>query len=154
MSFDRGASLGLFLFGAGALYLSMNIPKTAIRQTVGPEVMPAGIALALMLASVVLFIQSFGAQRATAQGGELPEGIREDRRTQGLVLLGMAIYLVVFEPLGYVVSTALLCIYETAVFQTGHWVRNVLSGVGFAVVVYTIFVKLLEVLLPVGILGW
>ena len=42
----------------------------------------------------------------------------------------------------------------TAVFETGHWLRNVLSGVGYSVAIYTLFVRFLEVLLPVGLLGW
>jgi len=154
MSFDRGLSIGLFLFSSWALYLSITMPKTAIRQTVGPEVFPIVISLCLMLVSVALFVKTTREKAASARRSELPEGEREDRRTQALALIGIGVYVFAMEPLGYILATSLLCIYEAAVFETGHWVRNVLSGIGFGVVVYAIFVTFLDVLLPKGILGW
>lgn len=154
MSFDRGLSIGLFLFSSWALYLSITMPKTAIRQTVGPEVFPIVISACLMASAVALFVKTVREGAARAHRAELPEGEKEDRKTQALALLGIGVYIFAMEPLGYVVSTALLCIYETAVFETGHWVRNVLSGVGFSVAVYAIFVNFLDVLLPKGLIGW
>jgi putative tricarboxylic transport membrane protein len=154
MSFDRGLSIGLFLFSSWALYLSMTMPKTAIRQTVGPEVFPMVISACLMAASVALFVKTTREKATRIRHSELPEGEKEDRLTQGLALLGVAVYVFALEPLGYIVATSLLGIYETAVFETGHWVRNVLSGVGFSVVVYACFVNFLDVMLPKGILGW
>ncbi len=154
MSFDRGLSIGLFLFSSWALYLSITMPKTAIRQTVGPEVFPIVIAVCLMLTAVALFVKTTREQALRAHRSELAEGEKEDRLTQGLALLGIGVYIFAMEPLGYVVSTSLLCIYEAAVFETGHWVRNVLSGIGFSVAVYAIFVNFLDVMLPKGLIGW
>lgn len=154
MSFDRGLSVGLFLFSSWALYMAITMPKTAIRQTVGPEVFPIIISLCLMAVSVALFAKTRKEAPVRAQRTELPEGEGEDRRTQALALLGIGVYVFAMEPLGYIVSTALLCIYEAAVFETGHWVRNVLSGVGFSLFVYGVFVNVLGVLLPRGIIGW
>lgn len=154
MSFDRGLSIGLFLFSSWALYLSITIPKTAIRQTVGPEVFPIIISICLMLTAITLFVKTMKEEAVRAHRSELPHGVGEDRRTQVLALLGIGVYVFAMEPLGYIVSTALLCIYEAAVFETGHWVRNVLSGVGFSVVVYALFVNVLGVLLPRGPIGW
>ncbi len=154
MSFDRGLSIGLFLFGSWALYLSITMPKTAIRQTVGPEVFPIVLSVCIMLTAVALFLKTVREKAAGAPRSELPEGVGEDRRTQLLALLGIGVYVFAMEPLGYIVSTSLLCIYEAAVFETGHWVRNVVSGVGFSVLVYVAFVNFLSVLLPKGILGW
>jgi len=154
MSFDRGLSIGLFLFSSWALYLAITMPKTAIRQTVGPEVFPIIISVCLMLVSVALFVKTTKEKAVSARRSELPEGMGEDRRTQALALLGIGVYVFAMEPLGYIVSTALLCIYEAAVFETGHWVRNVLSGIGFSVLVYATFVNFLNVLLPKGLLGW
>ncbi len=154
MGFDRGLSIGLFLFSSWALYLSITMPKTAIRQTVGPEVFPVVLSICLIMVSVALFVKTTREKALRAHRSELPDGEREDRRTQVLALLGVGVYVFAMEPLGYIVSTSLLCIYEAAVFETGHWVRNVLSGIGFSVVVYATFVNFLNVLLPKGILGW
>ena len=154
MSFDRGLSIGLFLFSSWALYLAITMPKTAIRQTVGPEVFPIIISICLMAVAVALFVKTTKEQAIRAHRSELPEGVGEDRRTQALALLGIGVYVFAMQPLGYIVSTALLCIYEAAVFEAGHWVRNVISGIGFGLVVYAIFVNFLSVLLPKGLLGW
>lgn len=151
MSFDRGLSIGLLFFSLWALYLSITIEKTAIRQTIGPEVFPIGISVLLMLASVVLFVRSLRVKEERAGASELPEGVeKEDRKTQLLVLLGVAVYVFTLEPLGYVMATFLLCFYETAVFEARHWMRNVLSGAAFSIGVYYVFVYLLNVLLPKG----
>ncbi len=155
MTFDRGLSIGLFLFSGWVLYLSTTIPRTAIRQTVGPEVMTVGIGLCLMLASVALFIRTLRVGAVKSGLGIFPEGVeREDRVTQALILLGIVAYMFLLEPLGFIVATSLLCIYVATLFEARKWIRNVLVGVGFSVAVYAMFVNLLEVLLPTGILGW
>ncbi|HEX2922741.1 MAG TPA: tripartite tricarboxylate transporter TctB family protein, partial [Chloroflexota bacterium] len=130
MSFDRGLSFGLFIFSSWALYLSITMPKTAIRQTVGPEVFPIVISVCLMATSVALFVKTVREKAVKARHSELPEGVSEDRLTQALALLGVGVYIFAMEPLGYIVSTSMLCIYEAAVFESGHWLRNVASGIG------------------------
>jgi putative tricarboxylic transport membrane protein len=155
MSFDRGVSVGLFVMAGWMIYMAISMPKAAFRQSVGPEVVPIGIALGLMLASVLLFRATLKAGTTNVATVDVPhQSIGEDRVTQLLVILGLVAYVIALEPLGYLVSTALLCIYEAAVFEPKHWVRNILSGVLFATVVYTLFTNVLEVMLPVGILGW
>lgn len=154
MSFDRGLSIGLFLFGSWALYLAITMPKTAIRQTVGPEVFPIILAVCVMAAAVALFIKTLKEAPLLTRRSELPEGEKEDRRTQFLALLGIGVYVIALEPLGYILATAILTIYEAAVFEAGHWVRNVLSGIGFSLGVYAIFVNFLNIVLPRGLFGW
>lgn len=155
MTFDRGLSIGLFFFSTLALYFSITMPTTAIRQTVGPQLFPMGIALCLMAASVALFFRTMRVAEDRAGAGELPEGVeREDRATQAAMLAGVAVYIFLLEPLGYIVATGLLCIYEAFVFDPSHRLRNILSGAAFSVGVYAIFVNVLDILLPKGILGW
>lgn len=155
MSFDRGLSIGLFFFSSWALYLSITMPKTAIRQTIGPEVFPIGLSLCLMLASVALFYRTLRVRAEKAGVGELPEGVdREDRKTQLLVVLGILVYIFALEPLGYILSTSILCIYEASVFEARYWLRNAVAGLAFTVGVYAVFVNLLDVMLPKGLLGW
>ncbi len=155
MSFDRGVSLGVFLFGAWVIYGSFHIPKTGMLQFVGPEVMPIGVGAALMVTAVALFVRTWRLKDVQVTTIELPEGVeREDRRTQILVFLGLAVYPFLLRPLGFIVATSLFCLYESTVFEARHWLRNVLASMGFSVGVYYLFVSILEVLLPVGILGW
>lgn len=154
MSFDRVFSVVLFLFSAWVFYLSRTMKLSAVRQIVNADVFPTIIAVAMMAAAVALFLKSMREKPFKAKREELSEGEGEDRKTQILAMLGIAVYVFAMEPLGYIVATALLTVYETAVFESKHWVRNILSGVGFAVGVYYIFVQILGVLLPKGIFGW
>jgi hypothetical protein len=70
-----------------------------------------------------------------------------------LVLLGLIVYGFVLVPAGFILATAFLIIFEARVLQPGRWMRNVVVGFGFSTVVYFTFVKLLNVMLPSGILG-
>ena len=63
-----------------------------------------------------------------------------------------AIYIVTFEPLGFVLSTAIYLLVLTAYFNRNRWLMNVLTSVLFAVISYFMFTKLLGVNLPLGIL--
>lgn len=151
MSVDRKTAIGIFVLSLGVLYLSINIPKTAIRQTVGPEVVPIGLSLALMISAAILYARP---ARAVAAGSEPAEFEHEDRLPQALVLLGVVGYMFLLEPLGFIVATAGFCIYESTVLDPRRWIRNVLASIGFSLAVYAMFVNLLEIMLPVGILGW
>ena len=152
MSFDRGLSIGLFLFSVFTLYLSATMKLSAVRQIVNADAFPIIISIALMASAVALFIRSLKVKPVNAHRSELPEGEGEDRKTQIMAMLGIVVYVFAMEPLGYIVSTALLTIYETAVFEAKHWVRNLVSGVGFSLFVYITFVHVLRVLLPKGAL--
>jgi putative tricarboxylic transport membrane protein len=160
VTFDRGVAVGLFFFASAMLYSAVSMPRPLVRQIVGPEVLPILLMGLLAVASVALFIRNGPIKVSnSAPKGELAklletESIKVDHKTQALVVLGIAVYIVLFESLGYVISTALLCIYETAVFEAKHWVRNVLVGAGFSVAVYLLFVHILNVGLPKGVLGW
>lgn len=155
MSFDRKLSVILFVFSAWTLYVSLTTPTSAIPQRIGPEVMPAIVSVGLMLSAVALYVRSMRLEAVAHASGTSGEAVeQEDRVTQVLVVLGLIAYIALFERLGFVVATALFCIYEASVLEAKYWVRNVTAGVVFSVAVYTLFVRVLEVMLPVGVLGW
>ena len=63
-----------------------------------------------------------------------------------------ALYILVFEPLGFMLSTAIYLLVLTACFNRGRWLMNVLTSVLFTVISYFAFTKLLGVNLAPGIL--
>ena len=65
-----------------------------------------------------------------------------------------AFYFGVFDRVGYLVSTMVYLLVMTAVFNPGKWWANILTSVLFALGSYVLFVKILGVVLPVGILGF
>ena len=140
------------------IYVELDTPKANIPQAVGPEVMPIGILLLLIGNAVALFVQAvYGKGRmvppATEAGASAPEPWLKKYRAVLLVLAGLLLYGFILVPVGFILSTAFLIIYEARLLQPGKWMRNAAVGFGMGAGVYLIFVKLLNVMLPAGILG-
>ncbi|MDI6754197.1 MAG: tripartite tricarboxylate transporter TctB family protein [Thermodesulfobacteriota bacterium] len=55
--------------------------------------------------------------------------------------------------LGFILSTTFLIIYQAWILEARQWLRNIILGAFFSTAVYFIFVRLLNILLPAGILG-
>jgi hypothetical protein len=141
------------------ILVELDTPKANIPQAVGPEVMPIGILILIIVAALALFLQSaYGKGKPVP----LPGDERKDhpvpswgKKNQAmiLVLTGLLAYGFIVVPVGFILATAFLIIFEARVLQAGRWVRNAVVGFGFSTGVYLIFVKLLNVMLPAGIFG-
>ncbi len=139
------------------IIVELETPVANIPQTVGPAAMPIGVLVLLMVNAIFLFIQSTSGKKAsvspdaTAEAPQLPWL----KRYRGiiLVILGLVIYGLILVPVGFILATSFLIIYEARVLQPGTWVRNVVLGFGSSALAYFTFIKLLNVMLPAGILG-
>ena len=141
------------------IVVELDTPKANIPQAIGPEVMPVGVLILLIVNAVFLFFQSTSAKGKTVASSPAGDPAFSAQpaysryRTVLLVLLGLAVYGVILVPVGFILATAFLIIFEARLLQPGKWVRNAVVGFGFGAVVYFTFVKLLNVMLPAGILG-
>jgi putative tricarboxylic transport membrane protein len=141
------------------IYVELETPKANIPQAVGPEVMPIGILVLLIANAFFLFGQAvYGKGKpssSAAPAAEAPSSESWLKKYQAvlLVLLGLIVYGFILVPIGFVLATTFLIIYEARLLQRGKWIRNAAVGFGVSVGVYLIFVKLLNVMLPAGILG-
>jgi len=141
------------------IIVELETPKANIPQAVGPEVMPIGILLLLIVNALALFVQTVygkgkppAAAAPTAAGASSESWVKKYKAVL-LVLLGLIVYGFILVPIGFVLATTFLIIYEARLLQRGKWIRNAAVGFGVSVGVYLIFVKLLNVMLPAGILG-
>jgi ammonia channel protein AmtB len=50
------------------------------------------------------------------------------------------------------ISTTILILWQAQLFERGKWIRNLVVSILFSIVVYYLFVHVLEVMLPVGII--
>ncbi|MFP3988380.1 tripartite tricarboxylate transporter TctB family protein [Streptomyces sp. E11-3] len=147
-----------------------RIPEfTAVETPVQPGALPRVLGVVLLALSVALFFQKTKQDQAP-EPTKAPEpriepqtaaavaekarpiiGRFSDTRLELAVLLGaIALYAVLFVPLGFVLSTALF-VSGTA-WHLGyrkHWV-NALVGVGVALVLYLAMSEGLDVALPTG----
>lgn len=63
-----------------------------------------------------------------------------------------AFYIVLFEPLGYILSTVVYLLGMTAYFNRGRWLMNGLTSLLFVIISYFMFTQVLGVSLTRGIL--
>jgi putative tricarboxylic transport membrane protein len=151
---------------AGALvylYSDLRMPVMRSGDPLGPRAFPALIGGGLLFAGALLLVETYRKGRAEA-ASRLPteasprtrDDVRKGRH-QTVVLLAMvvwtALYYTAFEPVGYLVSTAVFLGGLLSYFHRGHYRTNLLVALGFVVIVDLVFSRLLNVPLPAGILS-
>ncbi len=70
----------------------------------------------------------------------------------GMAILAILAYALLFEKLGFTLATALMAVPVGMAFG-GSWKQSLAGGAGLGLVLYLLFDKLLDVVLPVGLLA-
>lgn len=149
---DRVIFVCSIIIAAVYLYATTLIPSLEIGDPLGPKAFPRLLGVFLLIAAGLLFLEMLKDRKAKV--APPPEGELAPWRHVGLILAVMAwtgAYYAAFEPLGYVISTAIYLLALMAWFHRGKWVANVLSAVLFSAFSYWMFVAL-DVRLPSGVL--
>jgi hypothetical protein len=155
------------LIGVGYLTMALNLRASALADTVGPAGFPKVLAYAVIGLGLILCIQSIIAIRAQRSVAAIPGGaatmgegtagdqidsLRGVLKALGMLALGV-VYLLIVRWLGYVLSVALLMIAAAVYLGTPFSARVVGIGVAGALVYWVVFVLVLGIPLPPGILG-
>ena len=157
---DMVGAIAAILIGAVYLYFAHQLRVSALDDTLGPSGMPRILGWLMIALGAVLMVQAFAARRAVAvaaaaqpaEKGEWEGQGRKIAYAAGLLAIGAA-YLFVVETLGYLISIALLIIATATYLGAGFKGRVVTIGVLGAVFLYAMFVALLGVRMPAGILS-
>ena len=155
---DMVGAIAAILIGAVYLYFAHQLRVSALDDTLGPSGMPRILGWLMIALGAVLMVQAFAARRAVAvaaqpaEKGEWEGQGRKIAYAAGLLAIGAA-YLFVVETLGYLISIALLIIATATYLGAGFRGRVVAIGVLGAVFLYAMFVALLGVRMPAGILS-
>lgn len=167
------ALLGI-VFIAGAMAIT---PDPSAFKVLGPRVAPLAIGVATVVLSLALVVQglrirsrpeasptspdeALRAEPATTDPG-LDRGLDDEEAPRSplttrrlLASFGLLTgYVLVFIPLGYLLSTFLFLTALTTYTEPQKWRRNTLFAAVFSVVVYLVFTRGLQVQLPPGLLG-
>jgi putative tricarboxylic transport membrane protein len=136
---------GLFVVGA----LQHGLTKKGVP---GPGFLPFFTGLALIFVSLFVLIPALSQRKKTENSDFFPE--RDSLKKLLFVLAVLFAFGIAMKYLGYLLTTFLFMFFVTWVMKPKGWRTTALLALGTAVVSYTLFVVLLEVNLPKGLLGF
>ncbi|WP_338608642.1 tripartite tricarboxylate transporter TctB family protein [Pelagibacterium nitratireducens] len=130
------------------------IPTMMISDAVGPRAYPTLLLILLLIVSVMLVLEGWGTRDWTAGRQKVMEFIRLDSGTFLCSSLAILAYFLLFEPLGYLLSTALFLLCGMLLLHHGRrWVAIVVA-LGFTVATYILFAEVFGTQLPTGLLAF
>jgi putative tricarboxylic transport membrane protein len=160
---DYFLAIFLCVFGATVFLLSNTIPtKVAVEKSsvVNSRFFPKLMSGSLAILGIVLALQNLLKMKSIPQpdardGRSSPADLEEKRKSVSkLILAGglIFLYLVVFNRLGFLISSILFMGCFLWVLGNRHWPALLLVSLFVPVILYLVFRLLLAVMLPRGIL--
>lgn len=140
--FDILAGTGFLAIGAFFVTASTGITQSSYGSKVGPSAFPMLLGILLIMLSLMVI---YGAAKLKGEG-KAPTG-RKYARLAILIAATIA-YIVIFEPLGYVISTFLFLTFVFQLMERKALLKSVLISAVFSGVVYVAYVSLLQGTLP------
>ncbi len=132
------------------LYADWHLPNLTFGDPLGPKAFPAMIGIGLLLSGLLLAFETWQKPRRRAK----PAPTQATHR-HALILTGMAawtaVYYTAFEPVGYVLATAVYLFGLLAYFNRGRHLLNLTVALGFTACAYAVFVRFLGVMMPGGL---
>jgi putative tricarboxylic transport membrane protein len=130
------------------LGMALQLPMGPLAQP-GPGLFPVIAGGVLVLASFVTLLE--GWRMGREERIELPVG---PGRTRLLSLVGLLTgYFLLLPWLGHLISTMLFCASMMRVLSDRSWLAIVAYSLPIAIAIYLVFVVLLQVPMPRGVLG-
>ena len=137
---ERIFGIFLLLVSAGGIYIGWDLKAPISYEPVGPRAFPLLVFALLGVCSLGLMLS----KRPVTEWAPSPVLMR----VGGMFLVVLA-YALLFDKLGFVISTALMSIPLSRFFG-GTWKQSLLAGAGLGVFLLLLFDKLLDVALPIG----
>ncbi len=113
-------------------------------EPVGPRAFPRLLAVLMAVAGAWLVI------RPSIVGNPFPKG---SIKLIALSVLTVFVYAVLFQVLGFTIATTLMAIPVGMAFG-GSWKQSLAGGFGLGLGLFLLFDKLLDVVLPTGLLSF
>lgn len=141
---------------------ALMLPAAAMGRPNEPKIFPALLGFSLIILGFALVIQEILNRKhqaqETADGAERSNGnnikFGKSEKQIALTLLNGLVYSLLFNPIGYIISTILFLTCELFIFDGPKiWKKALLIAIIFSVVAYVIFDLLLGIYLPKSPLG-
>ena len=137
----------------GVLFVAGAWQQGLMRKGVpGPGFLPFFSGLALVFVSLFVLIPALGGREKAGRRAFFPE--RESLRKLLFALIALFAFVVALEYVGYLLTTFLFIFFISRLMEPKGWPATALLAFLTAVLSYALFVVLLEVQLPRGLLGF
>jgi len=140
---DRILGAAALLLAAFLTWHGYDLEAPFAYEPVGPKVFPLLLAAVIGLCGLWLLVRGGNPVAANPPGAN----------TRIAVMVGLvAGYALLFQWLGFVLATAAMATLVGRLFG-GSWGRCAIGGAGLGVAGFLLFDKVMDVVLPVGLLG-
>ena len=156
MDLNRLTGIVITVFGVIYTVLSYNLPRAAIGKPMDPVIFPLILGIGMTLCGILLLINN-GKQKEGTPKVKVKEakkftlkGMSQDTKLIIFTCASGILYGLLFEPLGYVLSTIIFMGSLLFAINDGmkKWKTNVFVAVGFSVCIYVMFYYFLGIPLP------
>lgn len=152
---SRDIVSSLVWLGVGIVFLIGGLHAGLFRRGIpGSGLLPFVVALSLMALSLIVFFSALTRKKGGARrGGEkfFPE--RDSFKKISFGLIALFLYGVALEFIGYLATTFIFLLFTFRLMERAKWQTPLVLAVSAAILSYLLFVILLEVQLPRGIIG-
>jgi putative tricarboxylic transport membrane protein len=132
------------VLAAGMAWAAHDYAAPISYEPVGPRAFP------LLLAGLLALSGAWLVVRPSAHANGL--GLAQ-LKTLGLAAIAVFAYALLFETLGFTLATALMAVPVGMAFG-GNWKQSLAGGFGLGLGFFLLFDKLLDVVLPTGLLAF
>ena len=140
-TFDTIAGCVFLIVGMFFIVASTGISASSYGSKVGPNIFPTGLGGILVFLSVIVITQARRVQPAAKKG-------QKNYKRFALVLSSTFLYILLFESLGYVISTFLYLVFVFQIMDRKKPLYAILIAAFFSAAVYTAYVIILQGTLP------
>jgi putative tricarboxylic transport membrane protein len=149
---DRIIFVCALLLAGVYFWATAQIPSLELGDPLGPKAFPRMLGVGLLIAAAMLLAEILRDRKTAKADGA--DAIKWERHHWVVVAVAAwtAIYIALFEPLGYMLATLIFLGGLTGYFNRGRHLMNGLTCVLFVIISYVAFTKLLGVNLPRGII--
>jgi putative tricarboxylic transport membrane protein len=141
---DRILGAVCVVVGAGMAWAARSYVAPISYEPVGPNSFP------MLLASLMAGVGAW----MVVKPGPQTFGMSRDQITPFLMsVVAVVVYAGLFELLGFTLATTVMSVPVGMAFG-GGWKKSLAAGVGLGLVLYLLFDKLLDVVLPTGLLSF
>ncbi len=150
---DRIIFVCTLLLAGVYFWATAQIPSLELGDPLGPKAFPRMLGIGLLIAAGMLLLEILRNRKAEQSAPPAAAARWEPHDWVVPAVAGWtALYVLVFEPLGYMLATSIYLLALTAYFNRGRWLMNVLTSVLFSVCSYLAFTMILGVTLARGII--